>query len=69
MRQQYTRQGKSLGFGPPKSSKSIRTIDLDGETVGLLREQRERQLFERRAWGKGYRADLDLVLLPARWIT
>jgi len=31
------------------------------ETVDLLREQRERQLFERRAWGKGYRADLDLV--------
>ena len=33
VRQQYTRQGKSLGFGPPKSAKSIRTIDLDGETV------------------------------------
>ena len=61
VRQQYTRQGKSLGFGPPKSAKSIRTIDLDGETVDLLREQRERQLFERRAWGKAYRADLDLV--------
>ena len=61
VRQQYTRQGKSLGFGPPKSAKSIRTIDLDGETVDLLREQRERQLFERRAWGKAYRVDLDLV--------
>jgi integrase len=59
VRQQYTRQGKSLGFGPPKSAKSIRTIDLDGETVDLLREQRERQLFERRKWGN--RADLDLV--------
>jgi integrase len=61
VRQQYTRQGKSLGFGPPKSAKSIRTIDLDEETVDLLREQRERQLFDRRAWGKAYRADLDLV--------
>jgi integrase len=27
-----------------------------------LREQRERQLFERRRWGDAYRADLDLVL-------
>ncbi|HTE83937.1 MAG TPA: site-specific integrase, partial [Dehalococcoidia bacterium] len=61
VRQQYTRQGKSLGFGPPKSAKSIRTIDLDDETVDLLREQRERQLFERRKWGKAYRTDLDLV--------
>jgi integrase len=51
----------SIGSGPPKSAKSIRTIDLDGETVDLLREQRERQLFERRAWGKAYRADLDLA--------
>jgi integrase len=65
VRQQYTRQGKSLGFGPPKSAKSIRTIDLDNETVDLLREQRERQLFERRAWGKAYRAGLDLVFCRA----
>src|ERR1700686_1844536 len=61
VRQQDTRQGKPPGFGPPKSAKIIRTIDLDGETVDLLREQRERQLFERRAWGKAYRAALDLV--------
>jgi len=61
VRQQYTRQGKSLGFGPPKSANSIRTIDLDPDTVDLLREQRERQLFERRKWGKAYRADLNLV--------
>ena len=38
VRQQYTRQRKSLGFGPPKRAKSIRTIDLDEETVDLLRE-------------------------------
>jgi integrase len=61
VRQQVSRHGKGWGFGPPKSAKSVRTIDLDPETVGLLREERERQLFERRAWGDGYRSDLDLV--------
>ncbi len=61
VKQQYTRQGKGLGFGPPKSKKSIRTIDVDEETIALLREQQERQRFDRRAWGSGYRADLDLV--------
>ena len=43
------------------SKKSIRTIDVDGETIALLREQQERQLFDRRACGAAYRADLDLV--------
>ena len=61
IRQQFTRQGNSVGFGPPKSKKSVRTVDLDGETVGLLREQQERQRFERRALGAAYRTDLDLV--------
>ncbi len=61
VRQQFTRQGKGLGFGSPKSRKSVRTIDLDEETIALLREQYERQRFERRAWGTAYRADLDLV--------
>ena len=61
VRQQYTRQGNGVGFGPPKSKKSIRTIDVDGETTALLREQQERQLFDRRACGPAYRADLDLV--------
>jgi len=61
VRQQYTRQGNGLGFGPPKSMKSIRTIDVDEETVALLREQQERQRFQRRAWKTAYRADLDLV--------
>jgi len=61
VKQQYTRQGNGLGFGPPKSRKSIRTIDVDQETIALLREQQERQRFDRRAWGTGYRADLDLV--------
>jgi integrase len=61
VRQQFTRQGNDLGFGPPKSRKSIRTIDVDEETIALLREQHGRQRFERRAWGTAYRADLDLV--------
>src|SRR2546422_2824810 len=50
IRQQLTRHGNGWGFGLPKSSKSVRTVDLDSETVELLGEQRERQLFERRAW-------------------
>ena len=61
VKQQYTRQGNGLGFGLPKSKKSTRTIDVDDETIALLREQQERQRFDRRAWGTGYRADLDLV--------
>ena len=61
VRQQFTRQGNGLGFGPPKSRKSIRTIDVDEETIALLREQNERQRFDRRACGSAYRADLDLV--------
>ena len=61
VKQQYTRQGKGLGFGTTKSKKSIRTIDVDQETIALLHEQQERQRFDRRAWGTGYRADLDLV--------
>ena len=61
VRQQFTRQGSGLGFGPPKSKKSVRTIDVDEETIALLREQHERQRFDRRAWGTAYRADLDLV--------
>src|SRR5260370_10511879 len=61
VRQQFTRQGSGLGFGQPKSKKSVRTIDVDEETIALLREQHERQRFDRRAWGTAYRADLDLV--------
>lgn len=61
VRQQFTRQGNGVGFGPPKSRKSIRTIDVDEETISLLREQQERQLFDRRAQGPAYREDLDLI--------
>lgn len=38
-------QGRCLGFGPPKSKTSIRTIEIDEETIALLREQNERQRF------------------------
>lgn len=43
----------------------MRSLDLDADTLAILRERRERrerQLFERRRWGTGYRAGLDLVL-------
>jgi integrase len=53
-----TRGGVS--FGPPKSSRSLRTIALDEETVRILRKHREAQLLERAFAGEAY-ADLDLV--------
>ncbi len=61
IRQQLTRSGSGWGFGLPKSSKSVRTVDVDPETVEVLREHHESQRFERRAWGTAYRTDLDLV--------
>src|SRR2546429_9658965 len=39
----------------------MRTIDIDAETVGVLKDHRDRHQFERRAWGRAYRSDLDLV--------
>jgi integrase len=41
--QQYTRQGKgkrSVGFSAPKSKMSVRAIDLDDDTVAILRTLR-----------------------------
>jgi integrase len=61
IRQQLTRQGAGWGFGLPKSKKSVRTVELDPDTAEVLDEHRDRQLFERRAWGDAYRSDLDLV--------
>ena len=61
VKQQWTRQGSALGFGPPKSAKSIRSIDVDPETVDVLRNRQDGQRFHKRAWGKAYRSDLDLV--------
>jgi integrase len=62
IRQQLTRyNGAGWGFGLTKSRKSIRTVEVDPETIEVLGEHRDRQLFERRAWGDAYRSDLDLV--------
>jgi integrase len=47
-------------FGPPKRSRSRRTIALDDETVAALRRHRDAQLLERDFAGDAY-ADHDLV--------
>lgn len=49
-----------LTFGPPKSSRSRRTVALDAETVAALRDHQERQTLERALAGDAY-ADADLV--------
>jgi integrase len=51
-------------FGPPKSSRSRRTIALDPETVGALRKHRSTQLLERDFAGAAY-VDRDLVFANA----
>jgi integrase len=51
-------------FGPPKSSRSRRTIALDAETVTALREHQAAQLVERSLADDAY-ADLDLVFADA----
>jgi integrase len=43
VRQQYTRQGSHLGFGPPKSKKSLRTVEIDAGTVEALMSHRVSQ--------------------------
>jgi integrase len=53
-----TRGGAS--FGPPKSTRSRRTVALDEATVDALREHRETQLLERALAGAAYQ-DQDLV--------
>jgi integrase len=47
-------------FGPPKSSRGLRTIALDALTVDILRGHREAQLLERAVAGDAY-DDLDLA--------
>ncbi|MFP5363126.1 MAG: site-specific integrase [Thermoleophilia bacterium] len=51
-------------FGPPKSSRSRRTVALDAMTVAALREHQAAQLVERSLAGDAY-ADLDLVFADA----
>jgi integrase len=53
-----------VSFGPPKSSRSRRTVALDPETVAALREHRDRQLVERAVAGDAY-DDGDLVFADA----
>lgn len=49
-----------LTFSEPKTSFGRRSIDLDTETVAVLREHRKRQVEERLAFGPGY-AESELV--------
>lgn len=53
-----TRGGCS--FGPPKSTRGLRTISLDEGTLDVLREHRDAQIHERDVAGEVYR-DQDLV--------
>jgi len=63
VRQQY--QGRVLGFCPPKSRKGVRTIEVDEDTMKVLREHREAQGFLRGRFGDGYATELDLVFCRA----
>lgn len=47
-------------LGQPKTTSGVRSIDLDGDTVAVLREHRRAQLEERMLMGAGWR-DHDLV--------
>lgn len=62
VRQQWSRQRDGrLVFGPPKTKKAIRTIELGASAVEVLRAHLEAQEFERRGWGNAYHHGLDLV--------
>ena len=58
--QQLIPTAGGLSFGPPKSSRSRRTVALDPQTVEALREHRATQLLEREFAADAYR-DGDLV--------
>jgi integrase len=62
--QQRVRGADALTYGPPKTSRGRRRIDLDPATVSALREHRRRQLEDRLAFGPGY-IDADLVFARA----
>jgi integrase len=51
VRQQWSRQGRTLVFGPPKTKQALRTVDVDTDTVEALRCHHDAQEFERRSWG------------------
>ena len=58
--QQLVPTRRGVSFGPPKSSRSRRTVALDETTVAALREHRDVQLAERAFAGPAY-VDRDLV--------
>jgi integrase len=60
VRQQLSRQGDKIGFGPVKTKAGRRSISLDPVTVAAIRGHRQTQAAERLAFGPGYR-DLDLL--------
>ena len=47
VRQQWSRQDTELRFGPPKTRKGLRSIELDPGTVGLLGQHRQAQELQR----------------------
>jgi integrase len=60
VRQQLSRQGEKVGFGPVKSTAGRRSIALDSVTVAAIRAHRQAQASERLAFGPAYQ-DHDLV--------
>ena len=62
--QQRVRGADGLTYGPPKSAKGRRRIDLDEVTRTALRDHRRQQVEDRLAFGPGYQ-DGDLVFARA----
>lgn len=60
IRQQVIQNGRSIDFGPPKTSRGKRSVALDVRSLEVLRAVRARQAAEKLAWGPAY-DDLDLV--------
>jgi integrase len=54
---------RTPAYGEPKTARSRRTVPLNEEAIAQLRAHRDRQQFERRAYGEGYGMGrpLDLV--------
>jgi integrase len=46
--------GYQILVSEPKTAKSRRSIDLDSETVSVLRRHRKAQVEDRLAWGEAY---------------
>jgi integrase len=52
--QQMLQLGGRTHIGAPKTKSGARTVPIDPTTVQVLREQLDRQVAERRAWGSGW---------------